>query len=108
MKNLKKVASSSSSSKKSASKPTSKKKVDDSARSRLPKLLGWLVATLFILAGVYVLLLRRFTMLVRKFSSSVPSSSRRVVPSSPKKAIPTSPKMIVQLLTEVWITVMNV
>ncbi|PHT88381.1 hypothetical protein T459_10487 [Capsicum annuum] len=72
------------------------------------QLLGWLVATLFILAGVYVLLLRRFTMLVRKFSSSVPSSSRRVVPSSPKKAIPTSPKMIVQLLTEVWITVMNV
>ncbi|KAF3638068.1 hypothetical protein BC332_11516 [Capsicum chinense] len=73
-------------------------------------LLGWLVATPFILAGLYVLLLPCFTILVRKFSSGggVPSSPRRVVPSSPKRAVPTSPKMIVQPLTEVRVKVRDV
>ncbi|PHT50727.1 hypothetical protein CQW23_10474 [Capsicum baccatum] len=65
-------------------------------------LLGWLVATPFILAGLYVLLLPCFTILVRKFSSG------GGVPSSPKRAVPTSPKMIVQPLTEVRVKVRDV
>ncbi|XP_059297358.1 uncharacterized protein LOC132050230 [Lycium ferocissimum] len=70
-------------------------------------LLGWLVAVPFILAGVYLLFLPCFTILVRKFSS-VPPSKITSVPSSPKRAVPPSPKKAVQPLTEVRVKVRDV
>ncbi|KAL3324500.1 hypothetical protein AABB24_038572 [Solanum stoloniferum] len=70
-------------------------------------LLGWLVAVPFILAGVYILFLPCFTILVRKFSSLPPSKITNV-PSSPKRAVPPSPRKVVQPLTEVRVKVRDV
>ncbi|XP_009602500.1 uncharacterized protein LOC107816181 isoform X1 [Nicotiana tabacum] len=70
-------------------------------------LLGWLVATPFILAGLYVLFLPCFTLLVRKFSSGQPIKINSV-PSSPKKIVSSSPKKAVQPLTEVRVKVRDV
>ncbi|KAG5577152.1 hypothetical protein H5410_057286 [Solanum commersonii] len=70
-------------------------------------LLGWLVAVPFILAGVYILFLPCFTILVRKFSSLPPSKITNV-PSSPKRAVPPSPRKVVQPLTEVRVKVSDV
>ncbi|KAJ8531611.1 hypothetical protein K7X08_033969 [Anisodus acutangulus] len=70
-------------------------------------LLGWLVAVPFILAGVYLLFLPCFTILIRKFSSAPPSKITSV-PSSPKRAVPPSPKKVVQPLTEVRVKVRDV
>ncbi|KAK4341257.1 hypothetical protein RND71_039758 [Anisodus tanguticus] len=70
-------------------------------------LLGWLVAVPFILAGVYLLFLPCFTILVRKFSGAPPSKITSV-PSSPKRAVPPSPKKAVQPLTEVRVKVRDV
>ncbi|WMV55365.1 hypothetical protein MTR67_048750 [Solanum verrucosum] len=70
-------------------------------------LLGWLVAVPFILAGLYILFLPCFTILVRKFSS-LPPSKITSVPSSPKRAVPPSPRKVVQPLTEVRVKVSDV
>lgn len=70
-------------------------------------LLGWLVAVPFILAGVYILFLPCFTILVRKFSSLQPNKTTSV-PSSPKRAVPLSPRKVVQPLTEVRVKVRDV